>query len=198
MPASAEWLQIGLTAYGVPVARKDRAADYDERCIRRPQQFSGASVPGGLIVPDGLRRQRRLIEEPSPHRFLVHHRAAAGHAPEGPVDGGGVVAYQIGELALEQGRAAPSVVMGDSRIHVMAHVGGANAVVEQVDQGAVGAIHGLQGALGPGPLVGAEVGDVGVGVLQPGVGHQPAIDHQVGQAVDTQHPGHGEVGGGQG
>lgn len=70
-------------------------------------------------------------------------------------------------------------------------------MVEQVDQGAVGAIHGLQGALGPGPLVGGEVGDVGVGVLQPGVGHQPGIDHQEGQAVDAQHPGHGEVGGGQ-
>jgi len=81
---------------------------------------------------------------------------------------------------------------------VVAHVGGADAVVEQVDQGAVGAIHRLQGALGPGPLIGGEMGDVDVGVLQPGVGHQPGIDHQQGQAVDAQHPGHGEVGGGQG
>ena len=66
-------------------------------------------------------------------------------------------------------------------------------MVQQVEQGSVGAIHGLQGPFGPGPLVGGEVGDGQIGVLQPGVGDQPQVHHEVGQAVDAEHPHQGEL-----
>ena len=42
------------------------------------------------------------------------------------------------------------------------------------------------------------MGNIGVGVLQPGVAHQPGIDHQVGQSIYAKHPRRGELNGGQG
>jgi len=41
------------------------------------------------------------------------------------------------------------------------------------------------------------MGNVGVRVLQPGVAHQPGIDHQIGQAIHAQHPRRRELNGSQ-
>ena len=61
-------------------------------------------------------------------------------------------------------------------------------MVQQVDQRAVGPINGLQRPLHPGPVLGVVVGNLHIGVLQPGVNHEPAIHHQIREAVDRQHP----------
>ena len=79
----------------------------------------------------------------------------------------------------------------------MADVGGADAVVKQVQHRPIGTIHRLQRPLGPGPISGGEMGDVGIGVLHPGVGHQPGIDHQIGQSIDEQNSQQGELNGSQ-
>ena len=104
------------------------------------------------------------------------------------MDRGGVVAHEKRKLLLQQGRSAPGVVVGDARVDVVAHMGGSNAVVEKVEHPAVGTIHRLQGTLGPSPVAACEVGNVEIGVMQPGVAHQPGIDHQVGQPIHAQHP----------
>mmetsp|Transcript_36948 Transcript_36948/g.80499 ORF Transcript_36948/g.80499 Transcript_36948/m.80499 type:complete len:398 (+) Transcript_36948:525-1718(+) len=62
-----------------------------------------------------------------------------------------------------------------------------NVVVEEVEEGAVGAIDGHEGPLLPRPQVLAQVGHVHVGVLQPGVEHQPRVGHQVRAHVQRHH-----------
>jgi len=48
------------------------------------------------------------------------------------VDGGGIVVHQIGKAPLQQGGGLPGVVVGNAWVDVMAQVGGADAVMQQV------------------------------------------------------------------
>jgi hypothetical protein len=66
-------------------------------------------------------------------------------------------------------------------------VGGADAVVQEVEHGAVRAVDGGQRALDEVPLVICVVRDVRVCVLQPRVQHQPHVHKRVGQEVQAAH-----------
>jgi len=57
------------------------------------------------------------------------------------VDRGGVVANQLWKTIFKQGTGMPGVVVGDCGVDVMAHMGGADAVMQQVQKGAIGTIH---------------------------------------------------------
>jgi hypothetical protein len=59
----------------------------------------------------------------------------------------------------------------------MRHVGGADAMMQEVEDGSVGAVDGHEGALLPRPLVLAEVRHVLRRVLHPRVQHQPRVAH---------------------
>ena len=88
--------------------------------------------------------------------------AVAGHAPEGPGDGGRVVEVEVGEGRLEGVGRLPGIVVGHGGAHVVKDVRGTDPVVEQVEDGAVGAVDGLEGALDPGVLVLVKVGNVDI------------------------------------
>ena len=79
-----------------------------------------------------LRLGLALKKETAAGGVLAHHRTEAGHPPQRPVDGGGVMVHQIGKAPLQQGGGLPSVVMRNAWVDVMAQVGGTNAVVQQV------------------------------------------------------------------
>mmetsp|Transcript_138201 Transcript_138201/g.429609 ORF Transcript_138201/g.429609 Transcript_138201/m.429609 type:complete len:338 (-) Transcript_138201:39-1052(-) len=68
----------------------------------------------------------------------------------------------------------------------MADVRRADVVVHPVED-AVGPVDGAEGALDPRPVLVAVVRDRGVGVLQPGVEHQPEVDPHVRQDVEHHH-----------
>lgn len=53
----------------------------------------------------------------------------------------------------------------------------------------------MQSAIGPGPVCGGEMVNVGVNVLHPGVAYQPGIDQQLGQAINAHYPGRGGLNG---
>ena len=97
-----------------------------------------------------------------------------------------VVAHQLGEELFQQGVAAPGVVVGDARVDVVADMGGADAVMQQVEQRSIGAIHRLKRTFSPAPLGRREMGDRHIGVLQPGVNRQPGIDDQIRQAIGAE------------
>ena len=108
---------------------------------------------------------------------LIHSTATLGcDSPEGLRDWCGVVAHQIGELLPQQSGAPPGVVVGNSGVHVVANVRRSNAVVQQVEQRAIGAINRLQCSLGPRPRFTGEMRDVLIGMLQPGVSGEPHVD----------------------
>ena len=70
----------------------------------------------------------------------------------------------------------------------MADVGGTDAVMEKIEKGAVGAINCLKGTFGPVPGFVGEMGNIAVGVLKPGVGGQPHVDHQIRQSIEAENP----------
>ena len=76
--------------------------------------------------------QLALKKETAAGSVLAHHRAEAGHPPQRLVDGGGVVVHQIGKAPLQKGGGLPGVVVGNAWVDVMAQVGGADAVMQQV------------------------------------------------------------------
>ena len=73
----------------------------------------------------GAEKRNRRREPPD-------HRAEAGHPPQRQVDGGGIVVHQIGKAPLQQGGGLPGVVVRNAWVDVMAQVGGADAVVQEV------------------------------------------------------------------
>lgn len=70
------------------------------------------------------------------------------------------------------------MVVGHIREQVVSHMRVCN-VVEEIVQEAVGAVHSCKGAPEPVPLLIIVMGQLGVGVLQQGDGHQPVVDDQV-------------------
>lgn len=104
----------------------------------------------------------------------------------------------LAQLGLQVLGRLNSVVEGHLREHVVALVRVANVVVQMVDDSAEGTINGAGSAALEVPLVVAEVGDSGVGVLEVSDAHDPGVDAQVGDAVvheDGQGAEHGrEVG----
>jgi len=82
-----------------------------------------------------------LIEIAPPHFPLTDDGAPGGNPPQGFVDRGGVVTNQRWKTIFKQSAGLPGVVVGDSGVDVMAHMGGADAVMQQVQKRPIGTIH---------------------------------------------------------
>mmetsp|Transcript_28948 Transcript_28948/g.72747 ORF Transcript_28948/g.72747 Transcript_28948/m.72747 type:complete len:400 (-) Transcript_28948:73-1272(-) len=105
------------------------------------------------------------------------------------VDGGGVVLVMLREGLLDGVSRLLGVVVRDPGAEVVGDVGATDAMVEEVKDLGVGAVDGAEGALEPRPLVGFVVGDVDVGVLEPGVEDEPHVDEEVGTDVESGNRG---------
>ena len=112
------------------------------------------------------------------HRF--HVVALVGHPPRGQGERSRVVVVESFwfEVGLEGCGGLLGVVARHIREQVVRHVGAPDVVVHPVKR-AVRAVDGAQSAAHPGPLVFAEVRQVGRGVLQPSVQHQPRVGPHV-------------------
>mmetsp|Transcript_45848 Transcript_45848/g.143853 ORF Transcript_45848/g.143853 Transcript_45848/m.143853 type:complete len:202 (+) Transcript_45848:267-872(+) len=77
--------------------------------------------------------------------------------------------------------------MRDGAVDVVDDVGGADAVVEEVEDGAVGAIDGHESSLDEVPVLPGEVRNVGVSVLEPSVEDEPAVGDDVGTEIESSH-----------
>ena len=82
-----------------------------------------------------------------------------------------------------------SVVVWDGAVDVMGDVRRADLVVQPVDQLGVGPIDCEESATHVAELFGREVGDVNVGVLQPGVRDEPCVDDEVRSSVERKDGG---------
>lgn len=117
-------------------------------------------------------------------------------AVQGLGDGRLVKDVVLAQLGLQMLGSLDSVVKGHLREHVVALVRVANMVVQVVDDGTERAIDGAGSAALEVPLVVAEVGDGGVGVLEISDAHDPGVNAQVGDAV-VHEDGQGAEHGGQ-
>ena len=79
------------------------------------------------------------------------------------------------------------MVVRDGVVDVVRHVGASDAVVQKVVDGPVRAVDGHERTLDQVPRIPLEVGHVHVGVLQPGVEHEPEVAHHVRPDVQRQH-----------
>ena len=79
--------------------------------------------------------------------------------------------------------------MWDGAVDVMGDVRRADLVVQPVDQLGVGPIDCEESATHVAELFGREVGDVNVGVLQPGVRDEPCVDDEVRSSVERKDGG---------
>mmetsp|Transcript_1912 Transcript_1912/g.7188 ORF Transcript_1912/g.7188 Transcript_1912/m.7188 type:complete len:465 (-) Transcript_1912:39-1433(-) len=143
---------------------------------RRPRRLRNQ----GLGVWHPLIREHPLVPP------LVHRDALAAHPPGRRHDGRGVVEVQIRVRLLERLGRLLRVVVRDGVVDVVRHVGASDAVVQKVVDGPVRAVDGHERALDQVPLVPLEVGHVHVGVLQPGVQHEPEVAHQIGPEVQRR------------
>lgn len=110
-----------------------------------------------------------------PHPFIVsffHSCASLGHSPDGLWDRCRIVKVHFGKALLDGIGSLFCVVMGDRRIKVVGHVGGADFVMQKVNDSpwvelVVGSINGVKSTLDKVVVVLGKVWDVNVGVLQP-------------------------------
>eukprot|EP00962_Isochrysis_galbana_P033727 scaffold11342_cov114-Isochrysis_galbana.AAC.14 len=89
------------------------------------------------------------------------------------------------------------MVLRDGTIDVVGDVGGANAVVQPVDQWRVRPVDGEECAAHVREGVIVEMRHIHISVLQPCVRHQPCIDHQQRAGVQRRHPPPAVPGGGR-
>lgn len=122
--------------------------------------------------------------------IILNKLALSPVAVQSLSDGCVVKDVVLAQLGLEVLGGLDSIVEGHLREHVVALVRVANVVVQVVDDGAEGAVDGAGGAALEVPLVVAEVGNSGVGVLEIGDADDPGVDTQVRDAV-VHEDGHG-------
>mmetsp|Transcript_71087 Transcript_71087/g.184580 ORF Transcript_71087/g.184580 Transcript_71087/m.184580 type:complete len:459 (+) Transcript_71087:716-2092(+) len=68
--------------------------------------------------------------------------------------------------------------MRDRAVHMVRHMGRADAMMDEIEDGPIWPVHRHEGATGPGPTIMVEVRHIDVGVLEPSVKHQPSIGDQ--------------------
>mmetsp|Transcript_162808 Transcript_162808/g.517247 ORF Transcript_162808/g.517247 Transcript_162808/m.517247 type:complete len:482 (+) Transcript_162808:720-2165(+) len=85
-----------------------------------------------------------------------------------------------------------SLVVRNGAIHVVGHMRGTNAMVDEVEHGSIRTIDGHEGAAAPVPSIVVEVRHVNVGVLEPRVQHQPCVADRQGAHIHGNHGGPAE------
>ena len=70
---------------------------------------------------------------------------------------------------------------------MVANMGRANAVMQEIEYGAVGTINCLKSAFGPRPSLVREMRNIEVSVLQPSVSYKPHIDYKIWKSVEAKY-----------
>mmetsp|Transcript_8879 Transcript_8879/g.16489 ORF Transcript_8879/g.16489 Transcript_8879/m.16489 type:complete len:210 (-) Transcript_8879:1189-1818(-) len=151
------------------------------RLLQVLSSFTGLSIHAWIIINPDL---SEVVPVNLLHRYTVAH-----NAPNSLWDWCWIVQVQIWEGFLDGLSRLLGVVVRNSWVEVVKHVGGSNVVLHPVHETpselVVWAIYRKEGAAHVVPLLSFQVRHVGVGVMQQSDNAKPSVEDEVWSTVDS-------------